>query len=51
MCYLYRGMRRPVGAKSAKNSGNQGELTQNGAIGLGHLPTQANARDRCEGGV
>ena len=41
----------PVSAKIAKTSGGKGEPTQDGTIGLGHQPTQANAGDRCGGGV
>ena len=37
-------------AKIAKISGGKGELTQDGAIGVGHQPTQANAGGRCGGG-
>ena len=40
----------PACAKIAKISGGKGEPTQDGAIGLGHQPTQANAGDRCGGG-
>ena len=41
---------QPVCAKIAKISGGKREPTQDGAIGLGHHPTQANAGDRCGGG-
>ena len=37
-------------AKIAKISGSKGEPTQNGAIGLGHQPTQVVAGDRGGGG-
>ena len=40
----------PVCTKIAKNSGGQGESTEEGAIGLEHQPTQANAGDRRGGG-
>ena len=40
----------PVCAKIAKISGGKGEPTQDGATGVGHQPTQANAGDRCGGG-
>ena len=34
----------------AKISEGKGEPTQDGAVGLGHQPTQANAGDQCGGG-
>ena len=40
----------PVCAKIAKISRGKGELTQDGDIGLGHQPTQADAGDRCGAG-
>ena len=40
----------PVCAKIAKISGGKGEPTRDGAIGVGHQPTQANAGDRRGGG-
>ena len=36
-------------ANIAKISGGMGKPTQDGAIWLGHQPTQANAGDRCGG--
>ena len=39
----------PVCAKIAKISEGKGEPTQDGAIGLGQQPTQANVGDRCGG--
>ena len=38
-----------VCAKIAKINGGNREPTQDGAIGLGHQPTQSNAGDRCGG--
>ena len=40
----------PVCVKIAQFSGGKREPTQDGAIGLGLQPTQANAEDQCGGG-
>ena len=40
----------PVCAQIPKISEGNGESTQDGAIGLGHQPTNVNAGDRCGGG-